>query len=193
MNKITPTLPMLVWVCQPINEKMDVKCTLIHITLICAFVIIPTGKFYLIFYFREEKKWLLSLQMFVMIPCLKSACILFDLSLQHSHFFIQQNNPTYCMLFPNNLNIHTFSCHQKFIKEISPKLTLQYIFLKYWRFKTAIAESNSDFDKSPDLIRLHAHSINFQNQLLYQVFSFFTEINFHKKIIWTSSTYKKIF
>lgn len=129
--------------------------------------------------------------MFVMIPCLKSACILFDLSLQHSHFFIQQNNPTYCMLFPNNLNIHTFSCHQKFIKEIWPKLTLQYIFLKYWRFKTAIAESNSDFDKSPDFIRLHAHSINFQNQLLYQVFSFFTEINFHKKIIWTSSTYKK--
>lgn len=152
MNKITPTLPMLVWVCQPINEKMDVKCTLIHITLICAFVIIPTGKFYLIFYFREEKKWLLSLQMFVMIPCLKSACILFDLSLQHSHFFIQQNNPTYCMLFPNNLNIHTFSCHQKFIKEIWPKLTLQYIFLKYWIFQTAIAESNSDFDKSPDLI-----------------------------------------
>lgn len=134
--------------------------------------------------------------MFVMIPCLKSACILFDLSLQHSHFFIQhvqQNKPTYCMLFPNNLNIHTFSCHQKFIKEIWPKLTLQYIFLKYWRFKTAIAESNSDFDKSPDLIRLHAHSINFQNQLLYQVFSFSTEINFHKKIIWTSSTYKKIF
>lgn len=129
--------------------------------------------------------------MFVMIPCLKSACILFDLSLQHSHFFIQQNNPTYCMLFPNNLNIHTFSCHQKFIKEIWPKLTLQYIFIKYWRFKTAIAESNSDFDKSPDLIRLHAHSINFQNQLLYQVFSFSTEINFHKKIIWTSSTYKK--
>lgn len=103
------------------------------------------------------------------------------------------NNPTYCMLFPNNLNIHTFSCHQKFIKEIWPKLTLQYIFIKYWRFKTAIAESNLDFDKSPDLIRLHAHSINFQNQLLYQVFSFSTEINFHKKIIWTSSTYKKIF
>lgn len=71
----------------------------IHIKLICAFVIIPTGKFYLIFYFREEKKWLLSLQMFVMIPCLKSACILFDLSLQHSHFFIQQNNPTYFMLY----------------------------------------------------------------------------------------------
>lgn len=67
--------------------------------LMYAFVIIPTGKFYLIFYFREEKKWLLSLQMFVMIPCLKSACILFDLSLQHSHFFIQQNKPTYCMLY----------------------------------------------------------------------------------------------
>lgn len=105
-------------------------------------------------------------------------------------FFHSKNNPTYCMLFPNNLNIHTFSCHQKFIKEIWPKLTLQYIFLKYWRFKTAIAESNSDFDKSPDLIRLHAHSINFQNQLLYQVFSFSTEISFHKKIIWTSSPFR---
>lgn len=35
--------------------------------------------------------------------------------------------------------------------------------------------------KSPDFIRLHAHSINFKNQLLYQVFSFSTEISFHKK------------
>lgn len=61
------------------------------------------------------------------------------------------------------------------------QLTLQYIFLKNWRLKTAIAESNSVFDKSPDLIRLHAHSINFQNQLLYQAFSFSTEISFHKK------------
>lgn len=87
------------------------------------------------FILEKKKKWLLSLQMFVMIPCLKSACILFDLSLQHSHFFIQQNNPTYCMLFPNNLNIHTFSCHQKFIKEIWPKLTLQYIFLSTEDFK----------------------------------------------------------
>lgn len=74
------------------------------------------------------------------------------------------------------------------------QLTLQYIFLKYWGLKTAIAELNSDFEKSPDFIRLHAHSINFKNQLLYQVFSFSTEIiKFPQKITYTSSTYKKFF
>lgn len=138
--------------------------------------IIPTGKFNLIFYFREEEKNNYS----VYIPCLKSVGLLFDLSL-HSNLF-HSTEQTYLLYVVSKWFKYSYILMSSEIqKRNMTQLTLQYIFHKYWGLKTAIAESNSDFEKSPDFIRLHAHSINFKNQLLYQVFSFSTEISFHKK------------
>lgn len=131
--------------------------------------------------------------MFVMIPCLKSVGLLFDLSL-HSNLF-HSTEQTYLLYVVSKWFKYSYILMSSEIqKRNMTQLTLQYIFLKYWGLKTAIAELNSDFEKSPDFIRLHVCAFHqFQESAsLSGLFILYWD-KFPQKITYTSSTYKKFF